>query len=62
MKHNVGTGERILRGVLGIGMVASAIVTPVPLVVGALGGYLALTSLAGTCLGYRMLGRSTCPR
>jgi hypothetical protein len=62
MKHNVGTTDRILRGTIGLGMVASSIVTPVPIVVGVMGGYLALTSLAGSCLGYRMMGRSTCPR
>jgi hypothetical protein len=63
MKHNVGTADRIVRGVLGLGLVTSSIVAPpVPMVVGVLGGLLALTSLAGTCPGYRMLGRSTCPR
>ena len=26
------------------------------------GVYLLFTALAGTCLGYRLIGRSTCPR
>ena len=62
MKHNVGTADRIARAVLGIGVLASSIVGPVPLVVGAMGGYLVLSALAGSCVGYRLMGRSTCPR
>jgi len=39
---------------------------PLPLVVrvpafGVLGAYMLVTALAGTCLGYKLMGRSTCP-
>lgn len=30
-------------------------------VFGGMAGYLLFTALAGTCLGYRLMGRSTCP-
>jgi hypothetical protein len=66
MTRNLGTGDRILRTFVGIAMVVFAVVLPLPLglrvgVLGAMGIYLALTSVVGSCLGYRLLGKSTCP-
>ncbi|MEO8554849.1 MAG: DUF2892 domain-containing protein [Kofleriaceae bacterium] len=65
MKPNVGNPERILRAVIGILMLTSSVVAPVSLALrvglfGILGGYMVFTALAGSCLGYRMMGRSTC--
>jgi hypothetical protein len=59
MKHNVGTADRILRALGGGALLVSAyMVSPL---IAIPGGYLLFTSLAGSCLGYRMMGRSTCP-
>jgi hypothetical protein len=65
MKHNLGTPDRILRVLVGLAMLASSVLLPLPLVVrvavlGGTGGYLLLSSLAGSCLGYALIGRSTC--
>lgn len=66
MKRNVGNGERLLRGVGGIAMASCAVMSPLPLAArlgtfGVLGGYLLLSAFAGTCLGYTLMGKSTCP-
>jgi hypothetical protein len=47
-------------------MLAGALVTPFSfavrvLVFGGTGAYMLMTALSGTCLGYRMMGLSTCP-
>jgi len=65
MKHNVGTPDRIVRALAGLAMLACSVMAPLPLLmrVGALGvtgGYLLLSALIGSCLGYRLIGRSTC--
>ena len=66
MKKNLGRADRILR-VAGAGAAACcAALAPYPLGVrlglfGATAVYLALTALGGTCLGYRLMGKSTCP-
>ncbi len=65
MNHNVGSLDRTIRGIAGIAMASSAFVLPLPfpalgVALGAMGGYLVLTALFGRCLGYRMMGRSTC--
>ena len=67
MKRNVGSTDRWLRGVAGIALVALALFVggalPLPLrVLGVVqGGYLVVTAVVGYCVGYRLLGRSTCP-
>lgn len=65
MKRNVGTMDRMARTVGGGAMIAAVALAPVSpaLLVGglAMGGYLLATALAGTCVGYRLMGRSTCP-
>ena len=66
MKRNLGNGDRLLRAVGGAAMVACAVMAPVPLAVrlavfGVTGGYLLLSALRGTCLGYTLMGKSTCP-
>jgi len=65
MKQNVARRDRALRAVAGCGMLAGSVLAPFPWAVRllALGGgglYLLATALFGACLGYRMLGISTC--
>lgn len=67
MKRNVGSGDRVARLAVAAALAACAIYAPLSLFVriSALlvpAVYLAFTSLAGTCFGYRMMGMSTCPR
>jgi hypothetical protein len=60
MKHNVGGIDRVLRTLLGLGLIALA-------VTGTIGawGYIGvvplLTGLVGICPAYKLLGLSTCP-
>lgn len=66
MKRNVGNLDRLFRGLGGSAMLTCAVMAPLPVLFrvglfGAMGGYLALTALAGSCLGYKLMGRSTCP-
>jgi hypothetical protein len=67
MTHNVATWDGALRALAGAAMLAGAIVTPFSLAVrllafGAMGLYLLATALAGSCLGYTLMGKSTaCP-
>jgi hypothetical protein len=67
MTRNVGDPERIVRAIAGIALILCAVLLPLPLVAratafGGMGVYLLVTSLAGTCLGYKLMGRSTCAR
>lgn len=66
MKRNLGNGDRLLRVVGGLALITCAVMAPLPLAVrlavfAVTGGYLLLSALAGTCLGYALMGRSTCP-
>ncbi|QSQ14146.1 YgaP family membrane protein [Myxococcus landrumensis] len=66
MKRNVGNVERLLRALGGLVLVVCAVMAPLPLAVrlaalGGLGVYLLFSALAGSCLGYALMGRSTCP-
>lgn len=68
MKKNVGSLDRAARTIGAIAMLLGALFAPAPLHIAIragiaiMGVYLAFTALAGTCLGYKMVGRSTCPR
>ncbi|WP_437739394.1 YgaP-like transmembrane domain [Sorangium sp. So ce302] len=67
MKRNVGTQDRLLRVLGGLGLLTCAWAAPLPLAArlsafGLAGVYVMFTALSGTCLGYALLGRSTCPR
>jgi hypothetical protein len=61
MKHNVGGIDRVLRTLLGVVLIALA-------VMGTIGawGYIGvvplLTGLVGICPAYKLLGVNTCPR
>ncbi|HEV8547991.1 MAG TPA: DUF2892 domain-containing protein [Polyangiaceae bacterium] len=66
MKQNLGRMDRVVRAVAAIGLAGGAVAAPLPWAVrvvglGASAVYLLFTVLAGTCLGYRLMGLSTCP-
>ncbi|MGK3987690.1 DUF2892 domain-containing protein [Sorangium sp. So ce136] len=66
MKRNVGNMERVLRGLGALALLIGAWASPLPLaarlvVLGLSGVYVMFTALSGTCLGYALIGRSTCP-
>jgi hypothetical protein len=66
MKRNVGTADRLARGIGALGMFTCAMMAPLSLGVRLAAFslpavYLLFTALAGTCLGYRLMGKSTCP-
>lgn len=66
MKQNAGTWDRILRAISGSALLVGAVVAPLPLLarvlaLGGTGAYLTGSALVGSCLGYRMIGISTCP-
>jgi hypothetical protein len=65
MKQNVARRDRALRAVAGVGMLVCSVFAPLPpfvrlLALGGGGVYLLATAVFGACLGYRMLGISTC--
>lgn len=65
MKKNLGTVDRLGRSGLAVALGVCSVVAPLPVSVrlagfGALALYFALTALIGSCLGYRLLGMSTC--
>lgn len=66
MKRNVGNGERVLRALAALALALCAVMAPLPLAVrlaglATLSAYMMFTALAGSCLGYRLMGVSTCP-
>jgi Protein of unknown function (DUF2892) len=66
MKKNVGRYDRVFRALGGTMMVACSILAPLPLVarvagLGMMGAYLLYTAVAGSCVGYHLMGKSTCP-
>lgn len=64
MTKNLGTLDRFLRLLAVAGLALGAGAAPLPLIarlaLGASGLYLFGTVFFGTCLGYRLLGLSTC--
>ena len=66
MIRNVGTSDRLLRGLASLALISCAFASPLPLVarIAAFaipGGYMLLTALLGRCAGYALLGKSSCP-
>jgi len=66
MKRNVGNMDRVLRGLGALALLACAWAAPLTLVTrlvvfGLPGVYMIFTTLSGTCFGYALMGRSTCP-
>ena len=62
---NLGNADRLARVAGSLALFAAAVLAPVPLIaqvaMGASGLYMLGTSLVGTCLGYKLVGASTCP-
>ena len=65
MTKNLGNADRMMRVMAAAVSAVCAVEAPLPLAfrmgVGGMALYLLLTALGGTCLGYRLLGKSTCP-
>lgn len=65
MSQNLGNADRIARVLAALALFAASALAPVPLVAQVLmalnGVYLVGSSLVGTCLGYKLIGVSTCP-
>jgi hypothetical protein len=65
MEKNLGENDRAVRALAVVGLLACSIFSPLPLLVrvpafGVLAAYLLYTALSGTCVGYALLGKSTC--
>jgi len=65
MQKNLGRGDRGARAVGVAGLLAGSVFSPLPLglrvpALGLLAAYLLYTVLSGSCLGYALLGKSTC--
>jgi hypothetical protein len=66
MTKNLGTNDRIARVIGGALILLCSVTAPLPLAVraagfGLSGVYLLFSAIAGTCFGYRLMGKSTCP-
>jgi hypothetical protein len=65
MNNNLGNADRLARVLFALAGLVAVVAAPLALlvkVVIALNAlYLLGSSLAGTCLGYRLIGVSTCP-
>ncbi len=65
MAQNLGRADRIARVAGAVVLFVVSVISPLPLVaqvaLGMMGLYVLGSSLVGTCLGYRMMGMSTCP-
>lgn len=66
MTRNVGIADCLARAIVALGMFTCAAMAPLSLGVRLAAFslpavYLLFTALAGTCLGYSLMGKSTCP-
>jgi len=67
MTHNVGARDRWMRVLAALALLTCTMMAPLPLAArllgfGLPGAYLALSALAGSCIGYTLMGKSTCAR
>ena len=64
-KKNLGNADRVLRAIAAVALFVAAFIAPVPLIAtvgfALTGVYMIGTTLVGTCLGYKLIGVSTCP-
>jgi hypothetical protein len=64
MTKNVGSWDRIARGVGAVGLGVAALIAPLPswalILLGVNAVYLLLSSFCAACAGYALLGKSTC--
>ena len=62
---NVGAADRLIPTLAGCMMLLAAFLLALPVMgrvgLAGMGLYLLGTALSGTCLGYRLMGKSTCP-
>ncbi|ALL14098.1 YgaP family membrane protein [Caulobacter henricii] len=65
VNKNLGSADRALRAITAFALFIAAFIAPVPLMVSVgfalTGAYMIGTALVGTCLGYKLIGVSTCP-
>ena len=65
LNQNLGNADRALRAIAAVALLIASFIAPVPLMAAAglalTGVYMIGTSLVGTCLGYKLIGVSTCP-
>jgi hypothetical protein len=66
MKKNLGTSDRVARVLGGGSLLTCGFLAALPLAVraavfGTMGVYLLMTALVGTCAGYALMGKSSCP-
>lgn len=66
MTRNVGRTDRLARTLVTIPLFVCGVLAPLPLAVRVLAfvlpaAYVLYTAISGTCLGYRVIGRNTCP-
>ena len=65
LNPNLGNADRTIRAITAVAMLIASFTTPVPLMAAVglafTGLYMIGTSLVGTCLGYKLIGVSTCP-
>jgi hypothetical protein len=65
MEKNLGRADRLARVVAASLLVLCAALAPLPFAARggalAMGLYMLATALAGTCLGYRLMGFRSCP-
>jgi hypothetical protein len=62
MKRNVGTADRVIRLLLGVGLLSAIFIVEGPARwLGLIGFVPLLTAAAGNCPLYSLLGLSSCP-
>lgn len=66
MRKNLSSADRALRAVAVVALLICSVAAPLPPLIratafGSMAAYLLFTVLAGTCLGYKLIGKSTCP-
>ena len=65
MANNLGSADRIARVIASVALFVGAAAAPVPplvqIALALTGLYMLGSSLVGTCLGYKLIGVSTCP-
>lgn len=65
LNPNLGKADRTIRAITAVAMLIASFTIPVPLMAAVglalTGVYMIGTSLVGTCLGYKLIGVSTCP-
>ena len=65
LNQNLGNVDRALRAIAAVALLIASIIAPLPLMAAVglalTGVYMIGTSLVGTCIGYKLIGVSTCP-